>query len=82
MATVIARGKTAAQTRAVAVDDNKGSSSSSASLPDGLGLGVPLQQKRFFWQRSKAHDADAIATLPSVFDDPETAEKYQPRADW
>lgn len=90
MSTVIARGTLAAQARVhvlAGTDDTKGgSSSSSASLPDSpralSGLGVPLQQKRFFWQRSQVHDADAVATLPSVFDDPETAEKYQPRADW
>lgn len=82
MSTVIARSKPAALARVVAVDDGKGSSSSGASLSDSLGLGVPLQQKKFFWQRSQVYDADAIATLPSVFDDPDTAEKYQPRADW
>lgn len=87
MSTVIARGQPSVpQTRVVTVldQDSKGSAgtSSSASLSEDLGLGVPLQQKRFFWQRSKVHDEGAIATQPSVFDDPETAEKYTPRGDW
>ncbi|KAL1836228.1 hypothetical protein VTJ49DRAFT_5409 [Mycothermus thermophilus] len=39
--------------------------------------------KKFFWQKSKvAYDPDAIATQPSVFDDPETLKQYQPPAKW
>ncbi|KAI1495718.1 phthalate transporter [Biscogniauxia marginata] len=45
-------------------------------------LGAPKEEKRFFFQRTKDYNRDAIATQPSVFDDPETAEKYQPRSDW
>ncbi|KAK3389471.1 major facilitator superfamily domain-containing protein [Podospora didyma] len=45
-------------------------------------LGVALEEKRFWWQRAKAYDPDAVATLPSVFDDKETAEKYTPQSDW
>lgn len=77
-------------------DESRGSSSSStayvtesSSSQDHLGLGVPPEQqtrrkKNFFWRRQHhhRHDDDAPATLPSVFDDPETAEKYWPRADW
>ncbi|EXJ54954.1 uncharacterized protein A1O5_12865 [Cladophialophora psammophila CBS 110553] len=48
----------------------------------GLNLGVPANEKRFWWQRGRGYDPDVIATLPSVFDDPETAKHYQPRADW
>ncbi|ORY00965.1 major facilitator superfamily domain-containing protein [Clohesyomyces aquaticus] len=46
-------------------------------------LGVAHEEKRFWFQRGKnSYDPDAIATLPSVYDDPDTAKQYQPRADW
>ena len=45
-------------------------------------LGVPAEEKRFWWQRAKTYDTDAIATQPSVFDDPDTAKEYQPPASW
>jgi hypothetical protein len=48
----------------------------------GQNLGVPAEEKRFWWQRGKSYDPNAIATLPSVYDDPETAKLYQPRSDW
>ncbi len=47
-----------------------------------LPLGVPSDEKRFWWQRNRTYDPNAIATLPSVFDDPETAKEYQPPATW
>ncbi|KAF2474920.1 MFS general substrate transporter [Lindgomyces ingoldianus] len=50
-----------------------------ASVPP---LGVPHEEKRFWFQRARSYDPDAIATLPSVYDDTETAKQYQPRADW
>ena len=45
-------------------------------------LGVPAEEKRFWFQRAKSYDPNAIATQPSVFDDPETAKEYQPPASW
>lgn len=47
-------------------------------------LGDPANERRFWWQRRKGsdYDPDAIATLPSVFDDPDTADKYQPPPHW
>jgi hypothetical protein len=48
-----------------------------------LALGVPGAEKRFWFQRSGAvYDPDAIATQPSVFDDPETLEEYRPGDEW
>jgi hypothetical protein len=46
-------------------------------------LGAPGAERRFWFQRSKTlYDPDAIATQPSVFDDPDTAEEYRPGDDW
>jgi hypothetical protein len=45
-------------------------------------LGVPAEEKRFWWQRNKTYDPNAIATQPSVFDDPDTAKEYQPPSTW
>jgi len=46
-------------------------------------LGVPAEEKRFWWQQAnKNYDPDAIATQPSVFDDPDTAKQYQPPSTW
>ena len=48
-----------------------------------LGLGVPGAEKRFWFQRSKSvYDPSAIATQPSVFDDPDVAEEYRPSDSW
>ncbi|KUI57451.1 hypothetical protein VP1G_04784 [Cytospora mali] len=83
MSTVLTRDQPLLQRRVV--NDGTGKdepATSTTSLTDDLALGVPLQAKKFFWQKSNAYDPDAIATLPSVFDDPDTAEKYHPRSDW
>jgi len=48
-----------------------------------LALGVPGAEKRFWFQRSKTvYDPSAIATQPSVFDDPDVAEEYRPSDSW
>lgn len=47
-------------------------------------LGEPAAEgsaKRPFW-RKKRRDLDAIATQPSVFDDPNTCEIYRPPAEY
>ncbi|KAH7140379.1 major facilitator superfamily domain-containing protein [Dactylonectria estremocensis] len=71
MATVLVRDK---ETKYVS--DSEGSVD---AIPP---LGVPGEERRFWFQRVKAYDPDAIATQPSVFDDSTTAEKYQPPSHW
>ncbi|KAF6806740.1 transporter YIL166C-like protein 3 [Colletotrichum sojae] len=57
-------------------------SASTLSLQGVPPLGAPKEEKRFWFQRDKHFDPFAVATQASVFDDPDTAEKYQPRSDW
>ncbi|EPE36730.1 MFS general substrate transporter [Glarea lozoyensis ATCC 20868] len=45
-------------------------------------LGAPAAEKRFWFQRNKTYDPNAIATQHSVFDDPETLKEYQPPDSW
>ena len=45
-------------------------------------LAAPHEEKRFWWQRTRHFDGTAIATQPSVYDDPSTASAYAPRSDW
>ncbi|KAE8444623.1 hypothetical protein EG329_014371 [Mollisiaceae sp. DMI_Dod_QoI] len=48
-----------------------------------LPLGEPINvEKKYWWSRSPPVDLDAIATQRSVYDDPEVAKLYTPRADW
>lgn len=61
----------------VSILDN--SDSSSVEIPP---LAKPVDERRFWFQRGKGYDPDAIATQPSVFDNPHTAKGYYPRADW
>ncbi|KAH8167194.1 hypothetical protein CIB48_g1062 [Xylaria polymorpha] len=45
-------------------------------------LGAPRDEARLMFPRSNELDKEVIATQPSVFDDPDTEEKYHPRHDW
>lgn len=65
-------------------DDDKKAPYDVATAPvsDIPPLGVPSEEKRFWWQRTRGFDGEAVATLPSVYDDPDTAKQYQPRSDW
>jgi hypothetical protein len=45
-------------------------------------LGEPQEERRFWFQRGKNYNPEAIATSPSVFDNPDSAKEYQPRAEW
>lgn len=58
--------------------------STSSSDTPAPPLGDPANERRFWWQRRKGqgYDPENIATLPSVFDDPDTADKYQPPENW
>jgi len=77
MTTIFAKEKkVASDTVAEVHSDSEGSLSSAPAL------GAPVQEKQFWWQRAGRRDIDAIATQPSVFDDPESAEKYHPKSDW
>ncbi|KAK3502177.1 major facilitator superfamily domain-containing protein [Neurospora crassa] len=64
--------------------ESKGSNinASSKTLSSIPPLGIAVAERRFWFQRAKSYDPTAIATQVSVFDDPDTAEKYQPRPDW
>ncbi|KAI9825591.1 MAG: hypothetical protein M1819_000487 [Sarea resinae] len=91
MATVIHHRRTGIS------EEESGSSSSSLSPPDtkggkipsvvetisvDSGLGVAKDERKFWFQRARGYDRNAIATQPSVFDDPDTAKHYAPRSDW
>ncbi|KAB8279453.1 major facilitator superfamily domain-containing protein [Aspergillus minisclerotigenes] len=49
---------------------------------DDSTLGDTSDDRRFWFQRSKSYDSNAIATQPSVFDDPELISEYRPRPEW
>jgi hypothetical protein len=64
-------------------DDDRVTSTLLGGKGKQITLGVPGAEKRFWFQRSKTvYDPDAIATQPSVFDDPDTLEEYRPPDEW
>ena len=80
MATVYQLQQKKPNERVTEVGDSSGSSSTYGDIPP---LGEPSDENRFFFQRgSRNFDPDAIATQPSVYDNPETEKEYQPRSDW
>lgn len=61
MATVLTREKKAAAPE-IQVTSKSEPSTSKTSLDEIPSLGVPIEERRFWWQRAKAYDPDAIAT--------------------
>ncbi|CAI7615957.1 unnamed protein product [Penicillium crustosum] len=60
----------------------KGPDTDSSTSLDIAPLGQPGEERRFWFQRGKGYNPEAVATQPSVYDNPDTAKEYQPRADW
>ncbi|KNG88775.1 hypothetical protein ANOM_002799 [Aspergillus nomiae NRRL 13137] len=54
----------------------------SASDHEIAPLGELSTGRRLWFQKGRKYDPDAIATQPSVYDDPDTAHEYQPNDDW
>ncbi|OAA74863.1 MFS transporter [Akanthomyces lecanii RCEF 1005] len=62
--------------------DKSSAGSSTVSLDGIPELGAPISQRQSIFQRSARVHKEAIATQPSVFDDPSTLEKYYPKDSW
>ncbi|KAK4234029.1 major facilitator superfamily domain-containing protein [Achaetomium macrosporum] len=80
MATVFARDTAVGAERGL--ESKLGPDTSTTSVNTIPPLGEAIQEKRFWFQRTKSYNPDAIATQPSVFDDLETAERYRPPPYW
>ncbi|KAJ5952232.1 uncharacterized protein N7479_010645 [Penicillium vulpinum] len=78
MATVYTAKKTPNESISVLKSTDTDSSTSLEIAP----LGGPGEERRFWFQRGKGYNPEAVATQPSVYDNPDTAKEYQPRADW
>jgi predicted MFS family arabinose efflux permease len=84
MSTLLFDRKEKRPSLAGSIDDEKLSELSSEEREEARRLGAPVQPGSFgsrgfpfFWRQVKV-DLDAIATQPSVFDDPATLEIYRP----
>ncbi|KAB8227003.1 major facilitator superfamily domain-containing protein [Aspergillus alliaceus] len=56
--------------------------SDSSSDRETLPLAEPTSRRKFWIQKGTKYDPAAIATQPSVYDNPDIAKEYQPREDW
>jgi hypothetical protein len=63
-------------------EEDKGKALREDVAPVADPLAGPVAIRKYWWQKRENVDLDAVATQPSVYDDPETAKHYQPRADY
>ncbi|KAI0535385.1 major facilitator superfamily domain-containing protein [Xylaria digitata] len=63
-------------------DEIEGSAEKEDKISSVPPLGQPQEEKKFWFQRGKNYDPNAIATQPSVYDVIDVRDQYTPRADW